>query len=75
MRLFTALLLFFLLLAGCKKKSQGGAPAAQQNAQATTAPAAPTPEPIDLSSQVIVLCYHRFEDKPKDSLALKPSRV
>ena len=73
MRLFTALLLFCLPLAGCRKKSQGGAPAAQQNAQATTAPAAPTPEPIDLSSQVIVLCYHRFEDKPKDSLALKPA--
>ena len=32
-------------------------------------PPAPTPEPIDLNSEVIVLCYHRFEDKPKDSLA------
>jgi hypothetical protein len=26
-----------------------------------------------LNSQVIVLCYHRFEDKPKDSLAIKPA--
>ncbi len=71
MRLFTALLLLCLLVIGCKKKPQAGTSAAQQ-AQATPAVSA-TPEPIDLSSQVVVLCYHRFEDKPKDSLAIKPA--
>jgi peptidoglycan/xylan/chitin deacetylase (PgdA/CDA1 family) len=70
MRLFTALLLLCLLVIGCKKKPQAGTSAAQ--AQATPAASA-TPEPIDLSSQVVVLCYHRFEDKPKDSLAIKPA--
>ena len=46
---------------------------AQDVAKATPAQsAAPVPEPIDLKSQVIVLCYHRFEDRPKDSLAIKP---
>jgi hypothetical protein len=29
--------------------------------------------PVNLKAQVIVLCYHRFEDNPKDSLALKPA--
>ena len=72
MRLFTALLLFCLPFAACKKKPQAGAAAAQEVAQAS-APATTTPEPVDLSSQVVVLCYHRFEDKPKDSLAIKPS--
>lgn len=34
----------------------------------------PTPFVLDKSSEVIVLCYHRFEEhpKPKDALALKP---
>ncbi len=75
MRLSTALLsfcfLFAALFVSCKKKPQ--AAANQAVAEASATPAAPTPEPVDLSSQVIVLCYHRFEDKPKDSLALKPS--
>jgi peptidoglycan/xylan/chitin deacetylase (PgdA/CDA1 family) len=73
MRLFTALLSLCLLVTGlflgCKKKPQ--APAQTVAEAAPTPP--PTPEPVDLSSQVIVLCYHRFEDKPKDSLAIKPS--
>jgi peptidoglycan/xylan/chitin deacetylase (PgdA/CDA1 family) len=75
MRLSTALLslcvLFAALFVGCKKKPQVAA--TQTAAEASPAPAAPTPEPVDLSSQVIVLCYHRFEEKPKDSLAIKPS--
>lgn len=50
-------------------------------AQATPTPAAtpvptpaPTPAPVQINEQasVIVLCYHRFEDRPKDSLAIKP---
>ena len=50
------------------------APTTQEVAKATPAPSAtPVPEPIDLKSQIIVLCYHRFEDKPKNSLAIKPT--
>jgi peptidoglycan/xylan/chitin deacetylase (PgdA/CDA1 family) len=30
------------------------------------------PKPDPSKSAVVVLCYHRFEDRPKDSLALKP---
>ena len=37
----------------------------------------PTPEPtpvsINRNANVIVLCYHRFEDLPKDYLAIRPS--
>ncbi|HEY5954054.1 MAG TPA: polysaccharide deacetylase family protein [Terrimicrobiaceae bacterium] len=71
MRLLTVFLLSCFLFAACKKKPQAGSATSQEAAQAPSA--APTPEPIDLSSQVVVLCYHRFEDKPKDSLAIKPS--
>ena len=74
MRLFSAALAICFALTACKKKVQVVAPAAQEVAKA--APAAsvtPVPESINLKSQVIVLCYHRFEDKPKDSLAIKPA--
>lgn len=47
--------------------------------QATPTPAptpAPTPQPtpvqINEHASVIALCYHRFEDRPRDSLAIKP---
>ncbi|MGA7393231.1 MAG: hypothetical protein WBW78_11305, partial [Terrimicrobiaceae bacterium] len=50
------------------------APAAQEVAKATsTPPMTPMAEPVNLKAQVIVLCYHRFEDKPKDGLATKPA--
>ncbi|MES2572207.1 MAG: polysaccharide deacetylase family protein [Verrucomicrobiota bacterium] len=39
---------------------------------AAAAPAAAASE-INTKSAVIVLCYHRFEDRPRDSLAIKPS--
>ena len=50
-------------------------------AQATSAKAdTPVPAPVDApkselsrKSSAMVLCYHRFEDRPKDSLAIKPS--
>jgi peptidoglycan/xylan/chitin deacetylase (PgdA/CDA1 family) len=71
MRLFTALLSLCLVFTGCKKKPQADTKAVAE-ASPTPAPTA-TPEPVDLSSQVVVLCYHRFEDKPKDSLAIKPA--
>jgi peptidoglycan/xylan/chitin deacetylase (PgdA/CDA1 family) len=74
MRLFAALLPLCLVLTACKKNPQAGATAAPAVAQATPAPSTtPIPEPVNLKSQVIVLCYHRFEDKPKDSLAIKPA--
>ena len=72
MRLYTAFLLLCLAFSACKKKPKAGAP--QQVAEAALAPApAATAEPVNLNSEVIVLCYHRFEDKPKDSLAIKPA--
>src|SRR4029077_56911 len=72
MRLYTAFLLLCLAFSACKKKPKAGA--SQQVAEAAPAPApAATAEPVNLNSEVIVLCYHRFEDKPKDSLAIKPA--
>ena len=74
MRLFAALLSLCLVFAACKKNPQVVAPAAPEVAKASPAPSAtPLPESVNLKSQVIVLCYHRFEDKPKDSLAIKPA--
>jgi hypothetical protein len=62
-----------IAFASCKKNPHLVAPAAQDVAKATsTPPATPVPEPVNLKAQVIVLCYHRFEDKPKDGLATKP---
>lgn len=40
--------------------------------QASTPAAATTPEP-STKANAIVLCYHRFEDRPRDSLAIKPA--
>lgn len=76
MRFSICLLLGLLAVAGCKRKSN--TVAAPEVAAATPTPeptpeATPVPEPIDLNSQAIVFCYHRFEEKPKDSLAIKPS--
>jgi len=38
----------------------------------TPAPATPEPVAINRNASVIVLCYHRFEDHPKDDLAISP---
>ena len=74
MRFFCAVLSVCLAFAACKKSSRLAAPAGQDVAKATPAPSAtPIPEPVNLKSEVIVLCYHRFEDRPKDSLAIKPA--
>ncbi|MBV9491653.1 MAG: polysaccharide deacetylase family protein [Verrucomicrobia bacterium] len=38
--------------------------------------AAATPSPaavVDRNAKVMVLCYHRFEDKPRDTLAISPA--
>jgi peptidoglycan/xylan/chitin deacetylase (PgdA/CDA1 family) len=74
MRLFAAALSVCLAFATCKKNPRLAAPPASEVAKATPAASVtPVPEPINLKSQVIVLCYHRFEDRPKDSLAIKPA--
>ena len=70
-----------LLVIGCKPGSNFGfgaaTPTPAPSVAPTTAPVAvatPTPTPaIDRSARFIVLCYHRFEDKPHDSLAIAPA--
>ena len=72
MRLFIALLSLSFVFAACKARTP--VPALPEVAKATPAPSAtPVPEPNNLKSQVIVLCYHRFDDNPKDSLAIRPA--
>ncbi|CAN5695222.1 hypothetical protein BH09VER1_BH09VER1_04550 [soil metagenome] len=78
MRNFFIALFLCILVIGCKKKPTAAAEADAAVAAAPTPSATPEPTPtpkpiVDLTSQAIVLCYHRFEDKPKDSLALKPA--
>jgi peptidoglycan/xylan/chitin deacetylase (PgdA/CDA1 family) len=70
MRLLGAVFSICLVLTACKKNPRVAAPVAQE---ATPAPSAtPVAAPVNLKSEVIVLCYHRFEDKPKDALAINP---
>ncbi len=74
-RILPLLLVLPLIVAGCKKSStlakldEKSAPAASASpppvAVATPSPAPPA---IDRSAKVIVFCYHRFEDNPRDSL-------
>lgn len=47
-------------------------PIATATPNATATPDAPAPITINRSAAAIVLCYHRFEDLPKDYLAIKP---
>ncbi len=69
------------VLAGCGKMPKlhpAATPTPTPVPVATPTPAPtppPTPAPVvfDTSSQAIVFCYHRFEDKPHDSLAIKPA--
>ena len=73
-RVLGAVLSVGLAFAACKKNPRVVAPADQEVAKAAPAASAtPVPKPINLKSEAIVLCYHRFEDKPKDSLAIKPA--
>jgi peptidoglycan/xylan/chitin deacetylase (PgdA/CDA1 family) len=74
MRALAVIWVLFLAVAGCRKNPRLVQVSAQDVAKAAPAQSAtPVPEPINLKSQVIVLCYHRFEDRPKDSLAIKPA--
>src|SRR5260370_1339052 len=84
-RILAPLLLLPLLLAGCKKSSTlakleekppAAAPSAVVAAASATASSTSTPAPglaVDRSAKAIVLCYHRFEDKPHDTLAIAPA--
>jgi peptidoglycan/xylan/chitin deacetylase (PgdA/CDA1 family) len=78
-------LAFVLALTGCGKAGSGKDKPAESNkaaAEVTPTPEptpTPTPEPtptplvIDTTAQVISLCYHRFDDRPRDSLSLAPA--
>lgn len=78
MRTSVLLLLAALSLAGCKRKSDIAAPVPAEVAAATPPPAptpeaTPTPEPVNLNAQVVVLCYHRFEEKPGREMVSTPA--
>ena len=72
-RLFVLLAALPLLVAGCKKAQEklglvkaSPTPAASASSSAIVK-ATPTPLPaVNRNARFIVLCYHRFEDKPKD---------
>jgi peptidoglycan/xylan/chitin deacetylase (PgdA/CDA1 family) len=70
-----------IALAGCDPKPRQPAPtptpaptpAATPTPTPTPVPT-PTPFALDESSRAVVLCYHRFEEKPtRDGLGLKPA--
>jgi peptidoglycan/xylan/chitin deacetylase (PgdA/CDA1 family) len=78
-RLFVLLAVLPLLVAGCKKAQEklglvkaSPTPAASASAVApAVVKATPTPGPaVNRNARFIVLCYHRFEDKPKDLVTL-----
>jgi hypothetical protein len=74
LRLVAFLCFLFLVVAGCRKNARVVQLPVEDVAKATPAQSAtPVAEPINQKSEVIVLCYHRFEDRPKDSLAIKPA--
>ena len=60
-----------------KKKETAAATPAPVIAAATPAPeakpAAPAAPEVNTHAAVMALCYHRFEDRPKDSLAINPA--
>jgi peptidoglycan/xylan/chitin deacetylase (PgdA/CDA1 family) len=73
-RFAAVVFLSVLSLAGCKKSPP------PEVAQATPAPTpvptpepTPTPEPIDLNAHVVVLCYHRFEEKGGREMVSTPA--
>ena len=70
--LWIGLIATSIALTGCKPKAEAQ-PAPTPEATPTPAPTpepTPTPEPIDKTAQVTVLGYHRFENPPKDPLAI-----
>jgi len=81
--ILTLVLAFSFFVTGCRKASTQE----KQNEKSTTAASSPAivpppiheavaippPSPIDRTARVVVLCYHRFEDRPKDRLAIAPT--
>ena len=75
-RFFLLLALLPAFLGGCKKAQELTAlvtgspkPSASPSATASVAVASATPTPrpaVNKNARFIVLCYHRFEDKPRD---------
>jgi len=62
-----------LALAGCGKSSPPPAPEPTPTPAPTATPTPePTPEPINLNAQVVVLCYHRFEEKGGREMVITP---
>jgi len=65
-------------LSACKPEAPAPPPPTPAPAPTPIATPTPTPEPtptpfvLDERSQVIVFCYHRFDDKPRDSLSISP---
>lgn len=47
-------------------------PAPTQETEANKLAPEPVAPAVDRTANVIVLCYHRFEERPRDSLALSP---
>src|SRR3984893_16126897 len=80
-RILPLILVLPLLVAGCKKSStlaklEDKSSAANTSPSAGIAQGEPTPPAapaVDRSAKVIVFCYHRFEDNPRDSLAIAPA--
>jgi peptidoglycan/xylan/chitin deacetylase (PgdA/CDA1 family) len=70
-----------LPLGGCKKPTLPNAARPLADAEVAVAapetPAEPPPPPKprhpDTKGSVIALCYHRFEEKPKDAMAVTPA--
>jgi peptidoglycan/xylan/chitin deacetylase (PgdA/CDA1 family) len=79
-RLVPLLYVLPLFVAGCKKsatlaKLEDTTPAPTPAASVAAPSPAVKPTPalaIDRSAKVVVLCYHRFEDNPRDQLAINP---
>jgi len=78
-RILALLIVLPLIVAGCKKSSIFAKLDDKTTSADSASPpplAVATPSPplaIDRSAKVIVLCYHRFEDNPRDSLATAPA--
>src|SRR5260370_28030473 len=77
-RILALMLVLPLIVAGCKKSStlaklDDKTASADSASPPALALASPPPPAVDRSAKVIVLCYHRFEDNPRDSLAIAPA--
>src|SRR5271157_1337186 len=77
-RILALMVVLPLIVAGCKKSStlakldDKTASAVSASPSAVATPPS-SPPAVDRAAKVIVLCYHRFEDNPRDSLAIAPA--